>query len=163
MAPFSHAAANLPPPTDASTIYCRGEVGHTPYAYPTDDPLALVVVKSIQISLAMLTQSRVRQAFARLANAYSQAHPEAWYLEDRSLRKNMELVTIAFFKSILVEFPTVVVDYTMTSPSKMSSHARCAWDGQFEPCKQSIQINAKASEQQALFKEFVYMSRLIIF
>ena len=111
----------------------------------------------------MLTQSRVRQAFARLANAYSQAHPEAWYLEDRSLRKNMELVTIAFFKSILVEFPTVVVDYTMTSPSKMSSHARCAWDGQFEPCKQSIQINAKASEQQALFKEFVYMSRLIIF
>ena len=123
------------------------------YRYQVNHPFYEVVERCINICQRMLRHPHAQRAFVALGEKLEKVHPEALASYEMSSKDtgNMEKKTKDFFGSILTNFPTVIVDYTLREADFMACHQRRAMSTAFDPRLEWISVNGQVSSNLAKF------------
>ena len=123
------------------TIVHRDRYGTPDFIYAWGCRLSACLVISSNIARGYICHATVQAAFIPLAEEIDRFLPDAWYRDRVHGCGGPRNAVFTWTNIMLADFPIIVVDDSITDPTRLSSLSKHEWDGDFKPRDFCILLN----------------------
>lgn len=124
---------------DKFDIYHRSRAGKLDRQFGSKEAVTTCVVECINISRHMMTQEKVRKAYAKVVRDFCKEYTDAWVLKGRQNNaETWEQIVFEFAGIFLHGFPMMLVDDSLENPELHAVNVRLSWTGIFNASDQML-------------------------